>query len=239
MEKYDEVEKDVYVSHFDILGMKATLKKNSWEAWQNILDLSKSLDQQELPITPSERNRLSERYFSDTVIITTEDDSIASLHTIIARSLELFRCALRNGIPLRGGIAHGIWFEKRENHKDLFCGTSLSEAYALGEEQQLLGISVCSTVYSKFCDHPFKQSSERNVILQKDIPVANNNKRCMKSKYILNWPAICGSELKRIKLDDPLSFSQHFWTVNQGNTTLSSHTIKKYENTLRLINDIR
>jgi len=232
-----ELDKDVYVAHFDMLGMGSAIKRDSWKAWQNILDLSEALDCQELPIVDNERQRLSERYFSDTVLITSEDDSESSLHSVLARSLELFRCALRRSIPLRGGVAHGTWFEKKHDNKDLFSGSSLHSAYELGESQKLLGISVCSTTYERFYDRnakPFSLKSGKDVILKKSIPVKGGS---MEPRYILNWPAICDAELNQIRLDDVSAFSQHFWTVNQ-NIELERDVLVKYENTLNLINEI-
>jgi hypothetical protein len=230
-----EVEKNVYVAHFDILGMGAAIKKDSWNAWQNIIGLSEALDCEELPIDDYERQRLTERYFSDTVLITSEDDGVPSLHTILARSLELFRCALRRSIPLRGGIAHGTWFEKRHDNKDLFSGNSLSSAYELGEKQQLLGISVCSTTRERFYESKFyRLAQDKDVILQKSIPIKGG---ATELRYILNWPALCSSELGKVRLDNASMFSQYFWTVNQG-LELDDCVLSKYENTLRLISDI-
>lgn len=230
-----EIEKNVFAAHFDILGMGAAIKKDSWNAWQNILGLSEALYCEELSIDAYERQRLTERYFSDTVLITSEDDGVPSLHTVLARSLELFRCALRRSIPLRGGIAHGTWFEKRHGNKDLFSGTSLNSAYELGEKQQLLGVSVCSITRERFCQSkPYSLTCGNEVILQKNIPTKPG---VTELRYILNWPAHCKSELARLCLDDASLFSQHFWTINQG-VKLNECILAKYENTLRLINDM-
>lgn len=232
-----EVEKNVYVAHFDILGMGAAIKKDSWNAWQNILNLSEALDCKELPITEWERQRLSERYFSDTILITSDDDGEVSLHTILARSLELFRCALRQFIPLRGGIAHGTWFEKQHDNKDLFSGTSLNSAYELGERKQLLGVSVCSSIYNSFYNSQAKSftlESGKSVILQQEVPVKGD---IIEPRFILNWPAVCSDELERIHLDDAFLFSQYFWTVNKG-SEMEPCILVKYENTLKLINEI-
>jgi hypothetical protein len=108
-----EEEKQLYVAHIDILGMSSLLRHSNTDAWLMLCDLAEATDTQELPITDSSRKTMSEKFFSDTVIIRSENDTIGSLHTIIARVFELFRCAFRCNIPLRAGIAHGSWFEAK------------------------------------------------------------------------------------------------------------------------------
>lgn len=233
-----DIEKDVFVAHFDILGIGAVLSNDSWHAWQTILELSEVQDTEELPILPEERAKIKERFFSDTILLTTHDDSDKQLSTILLRSLELFRCALRSSIPVRGGVAHGTWFETNDNSKYLFTGSALLKSYKLGESQQFLGISVCHKVFERFYKKKkglFGLEGRQDAIIEHVVPIkGKKDKVKFVKRYILNWPAISQDELKRANCDDAKKFSQYFWTIN-GKGVLAKKAKKKYSNTVDML----
>ncbi len=190
-----EKEKRVFVCHFDILGMKSVLRKSNFDAWMNICDLADAQDNFELPITDESRRTLNERFFSDTIIISSSDDTTQSLHTILARSFELFRSAFRSHIPLRGGVAYGAWFEALDKDRELFTGDALLRAYELGESQEMVGIFVCDVIRERFFDTPFKFTSGCPVVKDYPVPLKGGDKV---NRAVLNWPAICTAELRGI-----------------------------------------
>lgn len=226
-----ESEKKVYACHFDILGMKTVLRRSNFEAGEIICELAKAQDNQELPITEDSRNSLAERFFSDTIIISTCDDSDMSLHTILARSFELFRSAFRSGIPLRGGVAYGAWMERKEKKRDHFTGDALLRAFDLGESQQMIGICLCDVVRERFFRNPFRLTSGDPVI--KDYPVPLKKGECI-NRPVLNWPAICQQELAHLKDLDPTGLAQHFSTFGKPET-LTEEAKSKYVNTVEFI----
>lgn len=132
-----EVEKNVFVAHFDILGMSSVLRKSNDRAWLLLCDLAEACEIEELPLSVEMRENLGEKFFSDTIILHACNDDTASLRSIVARSFEIFRSAFRVGIPLRAGIAHGAWIEAASGKQDLFTGDALLRAYHIGETQQL------------------------------------------------------------------------------------------------------
>jgi len=225
-----EAEKKVFVAHFDVLGMKSLLKKSNFEAWQIICDLAEAKDTHELQITDDSRKSLNERFFSDTIIISTSNDSIGSLHTIIARSFELFRCAFRESIPLRAGIAHGSWFESNEKNLHLFTGDALLKAYDIGESQQLIGISTCDEVKNRFLAEPFVISGKDVMI---DYPVPLKNGDCP-YRTLLNWPAFCRQEL--VMLGDLTEQTLMHYFYSFRDIELSNNSARdKYRNTVKFI----
>jgi len=194
-------------------------------------DLAAASASEELPITDESRAMLREKFFSDTIVIRTRDDSIGSLHTIVARTLELFRCALRHSVPLRAGIAYGSWFESETATKELFTGDALLRAYGIGETQQMMGVVVCDVVRERFIEKPFQLSSGLPVI--KDYPVPVKGGGCQ-NRAVLNWPAICGNELRLVEPLSEKALSQHFYSFGRYET-LDSSAKAKYSNTVGFI----
>lgn len=227
-----EPEKKVYVCHFDILGMKSVLKRSNFEAWQTICDLADVQDDKELPITPAQRQLLNERFFSDTVVISTRDDTDDSLYAILVRVLELFRVAFRRSIPLRGGVAFGSWFELNENGRELFTGDALLRAYELGESQQMIGICLCDVVRQRFMERPLFSFPSGAVVI-KDYPVPLK-KGVRSNRAVLNWPAICEQELKMLKELVPVRLAQHFYAFGKPET-LPEEVMVKHENTIEFL----
>lgn len=226
-----ESERKVYVCHFDILGMKSVLRRSNFEAWQTICELATAQDNRELPITEDSRNSLTERFFSDTIIISTCDDSDMSLHTILARSFELFKSAFRSHIPLRGGVAYGSWIEGKEEKRELFTGDALLRAFDLGESQQMIGICLCDVVRERFFRTPFRLISGDPVIKDYTVPLKMGERI---ERPVLNWPAICQQELALLKDLDPTRLSQHFFAFGKPET-LPVEAQSKYANTVEFI----
>lgn len=226
-----EPEKKVYVCHFDILGMKSVLRRSNSDAWLTICDLADVQDSQELPISDDLRLLLNERFFSDTVIISTCDDSDQSLHAILARALELFRVAFRKSIPLRGGVAFGSWVELNENGRELFTGDALLRAYELGESQQMIGICLCDVVRQRFLKRPFSFPSGEVVVKDYLVPL---KKGVRTNRAVLNWPAICKKELEMVRELEPVRLAQHFYAFGKPET-LPEEVMVKYANTIEFL----
>lgn len=224
-----EPEKKVYVCHFDILGMKSVLKRSSFDGWQVICGLADIQESEELPITSAHRKLLNERLFSDTVIISTNDDTDDSLYAVLLRALEIFRVAFRRSTPLRGGVAFGSWFEINETGRELFTGDALLRAYELGESQQMIGICLCDVVRQRFMGRPlFSFTSGKAVIKDYLVPLKNDVKS---KRAVLNWPAICKLELKMLKELDPVRLAQHFYAFGKPEH-LPEDVMVKYKNTI-------
>lgn len=230
-----EVEKNVFVAHFDILGMSSVLRKSNGRAWLLLCDLAEATEREELPLSVEMRENLGEKFFSDTIILHTCNDDTASLHSIVARLFEIFRCAFCVGIPLRAGIAHGAWIEAASGKQDLFTGDALLRAYHIGESQQLISIAICDVTRERFLKTPFSFSSGLPVIKDYLIPVkggANSN------HAVLNWPAHCQHELSSLRPLTAKALANKFSEFGCYET-LGEHEKAKYENTVAFIQSLQ
>ncbi len=221
----------MYAAHFDILGMSSLLQKSTYEAWLSLVDLADASRSEELPISDESRSTLNERFFSDTIIIRTRDDDLYSLHTILARSFELFRCAFRSGIPLRGGVAHGDWVENNEGQQDLFTGQALLSAYCIGESQQLLSVAVCDVTKKRFLAEPFELTCGRSPLIDYEVPI-KDGKYCKRA--LLNWPVFCEHELRIESSNNGPWIAARFGTFGNYDS-LKESVKKKYNNTATFI----
>ncbi|TAJ81677.1 MAG: hypothetical protein EPO42_01995 [Gallionellaceae bacterium] len=230
-----EVEKNVFVAHFDILGMSSVLRKSNGRAWLLLCDLAEACETEELPLSVEMRKNLGEKFFSDTIILHTCNDDTASLHSIVARSFEIFRSAFRVGIPLRAGIAHGAWIEVTSGRHDLFAGDALLRAYHIGETQQLISIAICDVTRERFLKTPFSFNSGLPVIKDYFIPVkggVNSN------RAVLNWPALCQYHLSNLKPLSANALANHFSEFGSYET-LGDIEKAKYENTVAFIQSLK
>ena len=228
-----EPKQGVYAAHFDVLGMSNLLSRSTSRAWLILCDLAKASDENELPISEESRQGLVERFFSDTIVIRTNDDSSGSLHTILARCFELFRCAFRSGIPIRGGVAHGTWIESSTGRQDLFTGTALSEAYRVGETQQMLSVAVCKNTQKAFSKIPFTLREGAPALVSYNVPL----KRGSEQRDALNWPAISELELGQNNEPTTKEIADRFTEFGKFED-LDKKSKQKYINTAEFIKSV-
>lgn len=226
-----EAEKKVFVAHFDILGMSSVLRKSNERAWLLLCDLADASEEEELPLTQESRESITEKFFSDTIILCSSGDDIASLHAILVRSFELFRCAFRVGIPMRAGIAHGSWIEAEAGKQDLFTGDALLRAHHIGESQQLISIAICDVTRERFLKTPFEFKSGLPVI--KDYPIPVKGGGCQ-NRAVLNWPDFCQNELLNLKPLTAQTLADYFSEFGRYETFGENERVK-HENTVAFI----
>lgn len=226
-----EAEKKVFVAHFDILGMSSILRKSNDRAWILLCDLADASEVEELPLPQESRENITERFFSDTIILCTSGDDIASLHAILVRSFELFRCAFRVGIPMRAGIAHGSWIEAASGKQDLFTGDALLRAHHIGESQQLISIAICDVTRERFLKTPFEFKSGFPVIKDYPIPVKDG---CYQNRAVLNWPVFCQNEFLNLKPLTAQTLANYFSEFGRYEVLGENERIK-HENTVAFI----
>lgn len=226
-----EIETKAFVAHFDILGMSSILRKSNPAAWQLLCDLADASEVEEMPMTKESRESITEKFFSDTIVLCTNGDDTASLHAILVRSFELFRCAFRAGIPMRAGIAYGSWFESASGTQDLFTGDALLRAHHLGESQQLISIAICGVTRERFLKNPFVFKSGFPVIRDYLIPVKGG---CYQNCAVLNWPILCQHELSNLHPLNAKSLADYFSEFGRYET-LGENEKEKYANTVAFI----
>lgn len=101
----------------------------------------------------SESRGLEYIVFSDSIIVTTGDDSETSLESLFKRCSFALHSMLEKEIPLRGAIAHGSFTRETTKNGGVFvAGKPIVEAYRFETVQNWLGIMVAPSVLKKIPD---------------------------------------------------------------------------------------
>lgn len=225
-----------YVAHFDMLGMSRLSLENPEVAWSTICKLSRAKEEslnKAIELTSSKtiiRDRIRSITFSDTIVIYSKSDEIEDLYSITALCTQLFGDALKYCVPLRGGIAHGIFFTNREH--SLYAGPALVNAYNLGECAQWLGI-VVDDVTAERCRKIPLQREGKDIFINWQLPLKCGHKSPMN---VINWPL---SLREGFSASPPYSveqFYEAFVKLFGAYSKLGENERRKYQNTVDFIN---
>ena len=80
--------------------------------------------------------------FSDSIVLTTKDNSEAELHALLLRCSRAFGLLLQNGIALRGAIAHGPFYRNVTPSGTFVAGRAILDAYNFERLQDWVGIMI-------------------------------------------------------------------------------------------------
>ncbi len=130
MEDEKIINGNCWIVHFDILGFSNMVE--NFPVW---------FVQKEY-IKARERGKRSNvkckfKFFSDSFIFYTDDDSPDSFSCIEATSALFFQAMFRGRIPMRGCLNIGQFYSDEKN--GIFFGPAHIEAYRLAEEQNWIG----------------------------------------------------------------------------------------------------
>jgi hypothetical protein len=84
--------------------------------------------------------------FSDSIVITTDDDSDLSLRTLLRACSRLIGALLENGIAVRGAVSHGSFFRESRSNGVFLAGRPIVEAYESEQKQNWLGVIATPSV---------------------------------------------------------------------------------------------
>ena len=90
--------------------------------------------------------------FSDSIVLTTPDDSEDSLLAIITKCSRVLGTMLDNEIPLRGAIAHGFCFRSASRGGTFVAGRAILDAYKFEIAQDWVGIMLTPSTVQKVPD---------------------------------------------------------------------------------------
>jgi hypothetical protein len=222
-----------FVAHFDMLGMKQAVLRNAHEAWGALSDINEAKKRiYQISIEIKDRDQIVEDrvrtfFFSDTVIIFTLSDEPEDLYAMLILSSELFSNSLHRCVPLRGGIAHGDFYFKRD--ESLFLGEPLVKAYQIGESSQWMGIVVDQFIAEMAEPYPIGEE-----IIHWDVPQKDKS---LKREYVVNWPWIFRNNftVKPVTID---AFYEAFKPLFGSYYDLPESARIKYKNTVNFINAI-
>jgi hypothetical protein len=219
-----------------MLGMKHLSRKNPELAWEKLCDLWKAKKEtlgKPIEMTCNNKiisDRIKTIMFSDTIIIYSKCDEKEDLLAITCLCIQLFGDALKRCVPLRGGIAHGIFRTNIEC--DLYAGPALVEAHDIGESAQWLGIVVDDVVAERCMEIPC-QSGGKDIIISWQLPLKCGRRL---PKNVVNWAL---SMRDGFSDPPPYSVEQYYKGFVQtwgAYSTLDENAKKKHQNTVEFVN---
>lgn len=233
----DDIE-NRYVAHLDVMGMSEIVKKGADEAWgilSDLVDVRDKMSSIEIEfIDTKERVKFSELFklvtFSDTIVIFSKSDSSKELHCMIILLAEIFHKAICKCIPVRIGLARGIFYFNEE--RSMYAGPALIDAYYTGESTQWLGITLSDTVGELAYNMGIKTGLS-NIITKWDVPVKDKTIE----SFVVNWPAIFSHDFNVPLPIVTEQFYQAFASTFGDFEGLPEKDRKKYINTVDFINE--
>ena len=183
-----------FVVYLDIMGFKDIVFRHTHE---EVLDI---MEQFRLPIKKIKKDayqRLQGNInnsglfnntvirpviFSDSVILFSSDNSLASIENMIWQVTFILSHALRKGIPIKGAIAYGE--QTADIIKSLYFGRPLIDAWELQEEIIIYGVVFHHTVEKYLVENGLIQELlNKKSVIQYATPL----KEGIIKHYLVNW----------------------------------------------------
>jgi len=101
-------------------------------------------------ILDNEKSQIEYVVFSDSIILTTHDDSMSSFLALANRCSFLFGSLLQNQIAVRGALAHGSFIRAKTNSGIFVAGRAVIEAYQFEKIQDWVGIMLAPSIIRHF-----------------------------------------------------------------------------------------
>ena len=238
--EWDRVARNRYVAHADMLGMSGLTVRDPKLAWSAVSEMAIARRRriQSLAYTVNGRElKLTEHVaaitFSDTILLFTKGDDADDLRSILIACSDLFGLLLNRCIPIRIGLAHGLFVFNLD--EGIFAGPPLIQAYRMGEEAQWMGAVLAPAVAERVraLDPSFLDGSGNDLVLQWDVPLKSGENA---SRWVLAWPR---SYRNNFRVQPPISVEQFYGGFAQffgqfENLEPTHRT--KYENTVAFVN---
>jgi hypothetical protein len=117
--------------------------------------------------------------FSDSIVLTTTNDSEDSLQALILRCSRVFGLMLQREIPLRGAIAHGSFLRSTGPTGVFVAGKAIIDAYKYETAQDWVGIMLAPSAIKRI----------RNLAKRCEIPSDKSKENLMALRERLSWAA--------------------------------------------------
>jgi hypothetical protein len=143
-----------FVALLDVLGFSALVLDES--AGEGLTRYVQTLQD---ALVSQTQKRVDYVVFSDSIVLTTEDETDAALQSLLMRCSSVFGLMLQSGIPIRGAIAHGS-YERSENiggarfpTSGVFvAGRSIIDAYNFEMQQDWIGVMLAPSTVKRIPD---------------------------------------------------------------------------------------
>ncbi len=186
MEEEKIINGNCWVVHFDILGFSKMVEKlRDWvveEKYKKTLEIGK------------ESNiKCKFRFFSDSFIFYTSDDSPDSFDDIETTSSLFFHAMFLERIPMRGCLSWGQFYADEEN--GIFFGPALIDAYDWAEGQNWIGFVLSEKTREKLASVEFAgiKSGYKNRYVEYSVPYKKEPKLRNLLAYNLNLLTTIGN----------------------------------------------
>lgn len=206
---------NVYITMCDILGFKDIITENTFETAQEIMQsfvgacefaaahgqtALYEIDGKIVHIVDRDNIKVSMNLFSDTVVLWTHDNSVASFFDLLRATQLLFNRCLTIGLPIRGAISSGNLYASsfEMNAPDIspahsitenvMFGKALINAYKLEKKQEWSGCIIDPELRnsSEFAiRHIFEASLQGEPYLIYNVPIKNQVQT--ERHLVLNW----------------------------------------------------
>jgi len=134
-----------FTALLDVLGFKALISGEG-----HAERLQKYLDTVRAALAPIDGiGHVDVVTFSDSIVLTTRDDSSQSLQSLLFRCSRVFWELLYAEIPIRGAVGHGSYFREESSAGSFVAGRAIVDAYELEIEQDWVGIALAATALTK------------------------------------------------------------------------------------------
>ena len=147
MENNKVINSNCWVAYFDILGFRNNVEHFPAEG---------VLEEYRKVLKEIERHNVNCKFFSDSFVFYTENDSEDSFRRIDAALKFFFSAMFNQYIPMRGCLNVGHFYVDEE--KGIFLGRSLVEAHDLAEGQNWVGFILSEKVGERLYDFNAKDS---------------------------------------------------------------------------------
>jgi len=137
-----------FVALLDVLGFRALVLGDGDEAHlrRYLERLRQALDDE--TVGP----KVDYVVFSDSIVLTTKDDSAESLQLLLLRCSRALGLMLKEEIALRGAIAHGSFFRSGTESGVFVAGRPVIDAYTFEKAQDWVGIMLAPSTIRKVPD---------------------------------------------------------------------------------------
>ena len=135
--------------------------------------------------------------FSDSIVLTTKDDSDAEFQALLCRCSRALGLMLQNEIALRGAISHGSFFRAGAAGGVFVAGRAIVDAYKFETVQDWVGIMLAPSAIKR-APELIKQSSrlqniqgatdEQQAEIRRLLPVAAFVQPCQNIPFHSNQP---------------------------------------------------
>jgi len=239
--EWDRVARYRYVACVDMLGMSHLMVDRTQLAWaalskmdeaKKVLSNSATVDSHNIVIS----EHVGSFSFADTILLFTKGDDADDLRALIIVCLELFAQVLHGSIPVRIGVAHGLFVFNGD--VGLFAGPAWVRAYSLGEGAQWVGAVLDKTVAARARQlKPECRSVDGlPLIVSWMVPVKTTGGIQRKRRWVLSWPR---SHRRNFTVQPPVSvhdFYQAFEQFFGAFSKLKPKDRAKYRNTVEFVN---